>query len=304
MYSRVMPMGQKRIRYQWFRDIPRNVTRREYEQYQLRTFGTVALGGIAALMAIGGLSGLTLQTSRELDEIKSMSVEEAVVYDGRDRIALLQLEGYLVTDTPLIMPDDDAQKMIRGRVKLLARADSDSTDSETPVRRETLFEWEEAAENVFLSDGEQRIPLAFDLAVLPMEDDSFGFSPKTLREGESSRTSRPVAIEYADEVYPLPLEKWGDVDTVFKDFERETLPYGQSVVVVASLETTTDGNRLVDPLGNRLQVLMGTKEEIRKEGQQARVMFLLLPIPLGFASFMLGKSARQLRQEFVERSNH
>ncbi|MFG6104403.1 hypothetical protein D0962_34270 [Leptolyngbyaceae cyanobacterium CCMR0082] len=297
-------MSRKRIRYQWFQDIPRNVTRREYEQYQLRNFATIALGGMAALMAIGGISGLTLQTSRKLAEIEAMSVEDAVAYGG-DRIELIQLEGYLVTDDPLVMPDDEAQKVIRGRVNLVARADTDSdtTDPEALVRRETLFEWEETAASVLLSDGDHRIPLAFDLAVLPMEDDSFGFSPRTVREGESSRVSRPVAIEYGDEVYPLPLEQWGEVDSVFKDFERETLPYGQSVVVVASLETTVDGNRLIDPLGNRLQVLMGTGEEIRREGQQARVMFLLLPIPLGFASFRLGKSARQLRQGFIERSN-
>lgn len=296
-------MGRKRMRYRWLRDIPRNVTRREYERLQLLNFLTVGLGSVAAMMAIGGISGLTLQTSRQLAKIDAMSIEDAVDY-GSDLINLIQLEGYLVTDTPLTMPDDAAQKVIRGRVKLVARADADSgdTNSDQP-RRETLFEWEETAESVFLSDGEHRIPLAFDLAVLPMEDKSWKFSPRTLREGDSSRTSRPVAIEYGDNVYPLPLEKWGDVDSVFKDFERETLSYGQSVVVVASLETTPDGNRLIDPLGNRLQVLLGTQEEIRQNGQQARVMFLLLPIPLGIASFMLGKSAHQLRQEFIERSN-
>lgn len=295
-------MGQKRMRYRWLRDIPRNVTRRECERLQLLNFLSIGLGSVAALMAIGGISGLTLQTSRELAEIDAMSVEEALAY-GRDRIELIQLEGYLVTDKPLVMPDDEAQKVIRGRVKLVARADTDSGTSESPVRQETLFEWDETAESVFLSDGDRQIPLIFDLAVLPMEDDSFGFSPRTIQEGESSRTSYPVAIEYGDNVYPLPLERWGEVDTVFKDFERETLPYGQSVVVVASLETTADGNRLIDPLGERLQVLMGTEETIRQEGQQARVMFLLLPIPLGVASFMLGKSALKLRQEFVERSN-
>lgn len=290
------------MRYQWFRDIPRNVARREYEQYQLRNFGAIALGGMAAMIAFAALSGLTLKTSRDLAEIDQMSIDEAVAYGG-DRIELIQLEGYLVTDTPLVMPDDEAQKVIRGRIKLTARADTDSDTSETPVRQETLFEWDEAAESVFLSDGDRRIPLAFDLTVLPMDDDSFGFSPRTIREGDSARTRRPVAIEYGSEVYPLPLERWGEIDTVFKDFERETLPHGQSAVVVASLETTTDGNRLIDPLGNRLQVIMGTQEEIRQEGQQARVMFLLLPIPLGIASFMLGKSAHQLRQEFIQRSN-
>ena len=296
-------MAKKRMRYQWFRDIPRNVTRREYEQYQLRNFGAIALGGMAAMMAFAALSGLTLKTSRDLAEIDEMSIEEAVAYEG-DRIELIQLGGYLVADNPPVMPDDEAQKVIRGKVKLVARADVDSGDTDAePPRRETLFEWEETAESVFLSDGERRIPLAFDLAILPMEDDSWNFSSRTIREGESSRTSRPVAIEYNEQLYPLPLETWGEIDSVFTDFERETLPHGQSAVVVASLETTSEGNQLIDPLGNRLQVLMGTEEEIRREGQQTRVMFLLLPIPLGFASFMLGKSARQLRQEFVERSN-
>ena len=296
-------MAKKRMRYQWFRDIPRNVTRREYEQYRLRNFGAIALGGMAAMMLFAALSGLTLKTSRELAEIDTMSIEEAVTYGG-DRIELLQLEGYLVADNPLVMPDDQAQKVIRGKVKLVARADADSgnTDSEPP-RRETLFEWDETVASVFLSDGERRIPLAFDLAVLPMEDDSWDFSPSTIREGESSRTSRPVAIEYADQQYPLPLETWGEIDTVFTDLERETLPHGQSVVIVAGLETTFAGTQLIDPLGNHLQVLMGTEEEIRREGQQTRVMFLLLPIPLGIGSFLLGKSAYRMRQEFVDRSN-
>ncbi|MEM9266101.1 MAG: hypothetical protein AAGA46_11305 [Cyanobacteria bacterium P01_F01_bin.13] len=105
------------------------------------------------------------------------------------------------------------------------------------------------------------------------------------------------------QVYNLPLETWGEIDTVFTDLEHETLPHGQSVFVAAGLETTPNGNQLVDPLGNRLQVLLGTEEQIRQEGRQARVMFFLLPIPLGFGSYLLGKSAHHMRQEFVERSN-
>ena len=291
------------MRYQWFQDIPRNVTRREYEAYRLRQFGTIAFGGMAAMMLFASLSGLTLKTSRDLAKIDKMSIEDAIAHQGK-RIDAVQLGGFLVADNPPTMPDDPAQKVIRGRVKLVARADTNSgnTDTEQP-RRETLLDWEETADPVFLSDGERRIPLAFDLAVLPMDDDSWDFSTDTIREGDSARTRRPVAIEYGEQIYNLPLETWGEVDTVFTDLERETLPYGQSVVVVAGLETTSDGNQLIDPLGNRLQVLMGTEEEILQEGQQTRVMFFLLPIPLGVGSFLLGKSAHRLRQEFVERSN-
>ena len=296
-------MGQKRMRYQWFQDVPRNVTRREYEQLQLRSFGAVGLGLAAAMMFVSSVFGLTLQTSRNLAEIGDMSIEAAIAHKG-DRIELVQLEGYLVADNPPTMPDNDAQKVIRGRVKLSARTDADSgADGTESVKKETLFEWEDAADTVFLSDGERRIPLAFDLAVLPMKDDLGDLSPRTIRQGESARTRRPVAVEYGDEHYPLPLDRWGDIDSVFTDFERQVLPHGQSVVIAAGLEATAQGVQLTDPLGERLQVLIGTEADIRRQGERLRVLFLLLSIPLGFACFLVGRSALRLRQEFVERSN-
>ena len=115
-------MSRKRMRYQWFQDIPRNVTHREYQQFQLRSFGAIGLGLIAMILAWGSISGQSLETSRELAEIDEMSIKDAATYGG-DRIDLIQLEGYLVTDTPLMMPDDATQKVIRGRVNLVASAD-------------------------------------------------------------------------------------------------------------------------------------------------------------------------------------
>lgn len=291
------------MRYQWFQDVPRNVTRREFQRLQFRNFCTAGLGLSAAMMAFASLSGLTMLTSKKLAEIDAMTIDDAVVYRG-DRTDPIKLEGYLVADDPVTMPDEDSQKVIRGRVRLSARTDTNSGNADSsPPNQETLFEWEESAKSVFLSDGDRRIPLAFGLAVLPMQEEVDDFSPRTIREGEYSRTSRPVAIEYAHQIYPLPLEKWGQIDSVFTDFDRQYLSHGQSVVVVASVEATPQGNQLVDPLGNRLQVLVGTEQEIHKQGQQMRVTFMILSIPLGVASFIVGRSAYRLRQEFVERSN-
>ncbi|MDJ0707547.1 MAG: hypothetical protein QNJ46_30090 [Leptolyngbyaceae cyanobacterium MO_188.B28] len=296
-------MGQKRMRYQWFQDVPRNVTRREYGQLQFRNFCAVGLGLGAAMMLISSVFGLTLQTSRTLAEIDDMSIKAAIAHEG-DRIDLVQLEGYLVADNPPTMPDNDAQKVIRGQVKLSARTGENSgADGAESIQKETLFEWEESADTVFLSDGDRRILLAFDLAVLPMESDLGDLSPRTIRQGESARTRRPVAVEYGDEHYPLPLDRWGDIDSVFTDFERQVLPHGQSVVVTAGLETTAQGVQLIDPLGDRLQVLIGAEADIRQQGERLRVMFLILAFPFGFASFLVGRSALRLRQEFVERSN-
>lgn len=296
-------MKPQRIKYQWFQDVPRHVTKREYNGYQLRIFGSVMLGMLAVLAAIASIFGLTLQPSQELAAVDSLSIADAVAFEG-ERRDLVKLEGFLVADNPPVMPDEDTRKVIRGRLKLVARGASDSgTDASNGPLKETLFEWEDNAAPVFLSDKEQQIPLAFDVVLLPMADESLGRQPKTIRAGESARTSQPVAIEYNDQRFPLTPEIWGEEDSVFTDLERQVLPYGEAVVVVAGLETTPTGNQLVDPLGDRLQVMIGTEETIRKQGEQTRVMAGFWAIPLGMGSFFLGRSARQLRQEFVERSN-
>ena len=100
-------MGQKRMRYQWFQDVPRNVTRQEYQRLQFLNFCSICLGVSAAMMAFASVSGLTLQTSRNLAQIDAISIESARSYNG-ERIDLVKLEGYLVADNPSTMPDDNA----------------------------------------------------------------------------------------------------------------------------------------------------------------------------------------------------
>lgn len=292
------------MRYQWFQDVPRNVPKREYQQLQFLNFCAIGLGLTSTMLAIGAVTGLTMQTSRELAQVDTMSIVEAATYEG-DRIDLIKLEGYLVADEAPAMPDDEARKVIRGALTLSARGDADSgsPDSDEPLR-ETLFEWEDSVDAVFLSDGDERIPLAFDLAVLPMAEESHDeVSPRIIRAGDSARTSRPVAVEYGDRTFPLSSDVWGNVDSVFTDLERRVLPHGQAVVVVAGLDTTTQGTQLIDPLGDRLRIELGTEDEIRQQGQQARLMFGILWIPLGLGSYFVGRSAHRLRQEFIERSN-
>jgi hypothetical protein len=296
-------MKPNRIRYQWFQDVPRNVTRREYQGFQFRVFCALGLGVMAVMMAIAGLTGLTLKSSRELAAIDSMTIAEAVDYQG-DRLDLVKLEGFLVADDPLTMPDDEGRSVIRGVLTIIARssAGSDTEDSEAMIR-ETLFDWNETATTVVLSDGETHISLAFDLATLPLLDESQDFSADVVKEGDSARTNRPVAVKYGDMFFQLSPATWGDVETVFTDLERQVLPNGQAAVVVASLVPTPTGNQLEAPLGDRLQVRLGTEQEIREQGQQTRVLFLVLCVPFGIASFLIGRSAHQLRQEFVERSH-
>ena len=294
-------MGQK-LQYQWFRDIPRNVTRREYEQLQFRIFGAVVLGFLSAGMAIAAGTGLMTQPSEDLAQIDTMSIAKAVVYQG-DRLDLIKLEGYLVADGAPSMPDDPSRQVIRGVLKLSARGSSRSTTGAEDSLRKTLFEWEGAAKSIFLSEGDSRLPLTIDVARLPMVDEANRLSPRLIRQGESVRTSHPVAVEYGEMRFPLPPETWGEVDGIFTDLERRVLPFGQAVVVVASLVSTPQGNHLADPLGDRLQILVGTEADIRQQSQQMQLLFALLCIPVGLASFWVGRSAYRLRQEFIQRSN-
>jgi len=295
-------MCPQRMRYQWFQDVPRNVTRREYQRYQFRQFTSLGLGAVAGMMAFLAATGLTLQSSRELAEVPSMSVADAAAHQG-DRLDWVKLEGYLVADDALTMPDDPARQVIRGRIVIEARSETDEGENGDEALRVVLYDWEAAATTVALSDGDRHLPLAFDLAVLPMQNELGEIYPEIVRAGESARTRRPVAIDYGEQRFPLPLEQWGQIDSVLTDFDRQVLPQGQSVVVVAALEPTAQGNQLVDPLGDRLQVLMGTEKSIREQGQHMRMLFAILCVPIGFASWWVGRSAAQLHREFVERSN-
>jgi hypothetical protein len=314
----------QRMRYSWLVDRPRNVPRRDYERYQLMTFGAVGLGFLSIALLVGSISGLTLWTSRELADLDGMTVEEALAYDG-DSQDLVKIEGFLLADDPVTMPDGDGQQVVRGQVEVVAKqpgrsedaadedsdaetadqtaANSDTPDSAAVPRQVTLLEWEGTAESVFLSDGDRQIPLAFDLATLPLAEDSGDVEPEYVREGDAARTSRPIAVRYGGELLPLPQTYLDRGSTVIVDVERAVLSQGASAVVVAGLEVTPDGNQLIDPLGDRLQVNLGTEADIREQGQRTRVMFFILAIPVGIASFFLGRSALAMRREFVWMSN-
>jgi hypothetical protein len=301
-------MSKKRMRYQWFQDVPRNVTRQEYRGLHWRYFCSGFLGLFAAGALVSAFTGVMMQTSRDLAKVNAMSVADAIDAEG-DRHDMVKLEGFIVADDALPMPDDEAQRVIRGTLTLLARNgsssddDSDNGDDE-PLIRETLFDWNNSASEVFLTDGDRRIPLAFDLAVLPMDDAPHDeFSPKVIKQGDSVRNQQPVAVEYGEMLFPLDPTTWGEADSVFTDIERQLLPEGQSVVIVASIDTGVPGNQLVDPLGDRLQVLIGTEESIRADSIRTRIMFVVVAIPLGIVSWIIWRSAQDLQAEFVERSN-
>ncbi|NJN72515.1 MAG: hypothetical protein HC799_06695 [Limnothrix sp. RL_2_0] len=196
------------------------------------------------------------------------------------------------------MPDDPAQKVIRGEVELSARNDATKDDM---TIEEVLLSWSADANPVFLSDGEERIPFAIDIAQFPFPEaePDFQAKPKVKYTDGSSRISKPRAIAYADQEFPLDRAKWGESNSAFTDVKRKVLPHGQSVVVVAGLRD----RQIIDPLGNRLKIELGTESEIRENAQRMRFILSFIWFPLAIACYFLARSAQTLNQEFIRRSN-
>lgn len=291
-----------KARYNFWSDRPRNVSRREFDRYQLIIMGMVATTFLSALTAFLGISGIH-QRLRGTEELPSLSVAE-VMDNGSaapQQTDFVKVQGFLVADAPLAMPDEPGLKVIRGKLLLKAEAEQDDE-----LLSETLLDWEETAAAVFLSDGPlgdpaARLPIAFDLAQLPMEEDRMARA-KLRYAGDSARTSDPVAVEYGEEIYPLgdALKAAGaGSGSVSARLTREYLVEGEAVVVLAALK---DG-ALVDPLGDRLQVLPGTEASIVEANWHRRVFLLFASAGLGVLAYKLKQLQAKTWQEFVARSN-
>ncbi len=285
-----------RMRYSW-RDIPRNVTRREYDQYQLRFFGAVGSGFFAFGCLLMAVTGATLKTSNELADIPEMTVAEAA--SATTDQDLVKVSGYLVGDNAPAMPDDPALKVLRGNVKLTVR--DESLEEDVTVEA-TVLEWSDAVEQISLTDNNDgEIPIALDLEQFPMSDvePEFDARPKVKKSDTESGDRQPSHVEYGGEVFELDPIKWRNAEHAFTDLERQILPYGQSVVIVASLQD----QQLIDPLGDRLRIEYGTETEIRNAGKRMRWVFSVMWLPFAGASYFLGSQAMKLRREFAIRSN-
>jgi hypothetical protein len=285
------------MRYSFWAGRPRHVSQRDYSQYTALAFGAVATGGLALALAIGAAIGMTTWTAQKLATLDAMSVQAAASYRG-DRRDLVKLEGYLITNNPPRMPDQESLRVIRGKVSLHIKA---MGNNQTPMQ-ETLWTWEKSSQPVYLSDGKHQVLLAFDLATLPLADAAPALPPQLHREG-TGRFAKPIAVEYNGQKFPLDQQKWSQTSSVTTEVERQVLPHGQAVVIVAGLESTPQGSQLVDPLGDRLQILLGTEAEIRQTGQQMRLWFGGMSLPFAIVSILLGRSAHRRYQRLVVISN-
>ena len=294
-----------KARYNIWTDRPRNVTHREYQRFQFLTMGLIA----TLFFGLGSGASFVMRVLDFLqpkEPVPVLTVDEAAGY-GQDvaesqRMELVQLEGYLVADAPEAMPDEPDLKVLRGRLLLEVEAGEGEA-----VIKETFLDWEYQAEEVFLSDGQVRVAIAFPLEQLPMKKD-LSPMPRLKRVGEI-RNSKPAAIEYGDETYPLSEAMKAAAyevttgDGISAEATRAYLADGAAVVVQAGLEGTPEGGRLVDPLGERLSVELGTTKSIKEGNAKATIFSVLFAIGMMVLAFELQKKRAKLWQEFVARSN-
>ncbi|OKH19580.1 hypothetical protein [[Limnothrix rosea] IAM M-220] len=287
----------RRMKYNWLLDRPRHVTRQEYDRYQLLFFGAIASGVMAAGLLLMAVTGATTKTSSELADIPEMTVAEAA--SATTDQELVKISGYLIGEAAPVMPDDPALKVLRGNVKLTVRDESLAEDVTVEA---TVLEWSDSVDQILLTDNrDNAIPIALDLEQFPLSDvePEFEARPKVQRANTDEGDRQPSHVEYGGAVFELDPVKWRNAESAFTDLERQLLPYGQAVVIVAGLQDQT----LVDPLGDRLRIELGTETEIRQTGQRMRWLFSVLWLPLAGTSYFLVNQALELRREFVMRSN-
>ncbi|MGK7910294.1 MAG: hypothetical protein AB4050_02260 [Synechococcus sp.] len=239
--------------------------------------------------------GVTLQTSSELAALSGLSISEALAWEGGSNDPV-KIEGFLLAESPYAMPDDESLRVIRGELLIAARSGS----SEERVREE-LFRWDRAADIVTLSDGNITIPLAFNLDVLPTVDDRSARA-RVLWVGETRR-SRPLEVEYEEQIFPLTPAIWEGVESVFVDVTRRYLVQGELVTVVAGIDTSSGSAQLVDPLGDRLRVHWGNEADILRTNQQARRTMGMVAILMLVGSYLLYRKADEMYRQFEILSN-
>lgn len=294
-----------KARYNFWSDRPRNVSRREYNHYQLMIMATIATSFFSLGTGILAVTG-SANRLRGTEDIPVMSLAE-VMQSAADtpvgtRGAVVKMQGFLQAETPVRMPDAPDQAMLRGRI--LLKAESGLRDE---LISETLLEWEESAAKIWFTDGITRLPIAFDTGKIPLKQDRQARA-KVRYAGEVRRFAKPVAVEYADQLYPLSdrLKARSEASSrqrVSPRLTREFATDGMAVLLVAAVETTADGPQIVDPLGEQLKVLPGTEQSIAEDDVKTRIFMGGFSVLMGIVAYILKQAQAAKWQEFVIRSN-
>ena len=288
-----------KMRRSFWTDCPRYVSRQEYNHYSTMLFGTVASGGVGAMLLISSVLGMTTWQANELADLPEMSIVEAINHQG-GRTSPVKIPGYLLAPNPVSMPDEPSLKVLKGELTVSVKQRKQGASTS-----DVLYEWQDQVKAVVLATDStlksqtQHVPLDADLSQLPLHIDRHARARLTYES--SSRTAKPIAVEYKDQTFPLsdpPPNR-----SVSPKVIRQYVPNGEPVTVIASVESGPGGGKIVAPPGLELQILKGSETDIRKTGATMRLMLGLTSFMLLGGSFYLGQKTARLRHSFVIRSN-
>ena len=280
------------IKYRWWVDRPRNVSRKEYERYNFVQFGMIATGGLSVLCCMVGFMNLLTLGSKPWGDTPSISVADALSGKGDRKPHLLQ--GRLISDPPSVLPDDPNLTVVAGTIQL--------TVSEDGVEPATLWKWQSDNANLFLEQDQTRIPFKFDPAILQMTEDRFT-RPEYIYDGESIRLRKLIAVEYNGDRYPLPEAYLNLPDRPTVKLNRRYFINGQNVVLVAGIDTENGEPTLVPPFGKQAQLWVGTPDEVAAQKIQAIPMMMVFAGGCAIACYLLSKKYVLMREEIIRKSN-
>jgi len=290
------------MQYGFWSGVPKNVSRREYRAYTGRVFGAIMCFLLGCIILVGSVAGLFLVDVDRLSEYESKSIDELANWSG-ERTGPVKVEGMLSATDPPTVPGKSERKVLNGRLTL--RADAHHVRGGTKGPQATLIEWEEAADQLVITDGKSAIDADID-------PKSFQLNPDRLLRGKIRYSGGgmervPEAVEFDGLEFPLEGDEWrnwtGAGSTISVDVELEVFEDRQTVTVVGDIDVVEGKPRLIAQKNKKIEVHFGTTAGLQNQAQVMRFVFPVIACGALFAGFWLFRSAKSLRAEFLLRSN-
>lgn len=188
----------------------------------------------------------------------AMSLADVAQLTSGGRRGPVRIEGRLGGAGLPTLPGDSGGPVLGGRLVVTVVGSRRITRSESDQVQQEIYRWEQYAEELWLDDGERRVPLALDPRDLPLLSVSAPAASLVTEQDGSRRV--PVRVRYDGLVLPAdpqPFAAFTRSDSLYVSVEHGRLEAGQFVMIVADVEPGPTGGRVVPPLSGSPLVTAG-----------------------------------------------